>query len=386
MRLALLPLLALPLAAAALAAPSYDGEAPIAYLIDLSSGQVLYEKDASKQIPPASMAKMMTTHVAFELIDAGKLEESKKCTVRPETWREWSGPQAGSTMFLSPGEQVSVENLLNGVVTVSGNDATVVLAECISGTVEAFVDRMNASAKDLGLADSRFGNPVGWPDEGRTMVTARDLATLARATIEGHPKLYKKYYGKPDFTWGETQGGDPITQPNRNPLFGNVSGADGLKTGHTEEAGYGFTGSAERDGRRLIMVVAGIDSYGDRISESRSLMEWGFNAWDTMPLFQEGAQIAEAQVQMGSADSVPLLAPRDLAASFAAGVAADPTAKVRYQGPLKAPIAKGDQVAELVVTVDGEEAVLPLVAGADVEEAGFFRRAMIGLKQLIGMG
>ena len=386
MRLALLPLLALPLAAAALAAPSYDGEAPIAYLIDLSSGQVLYEKDARKQIPPASMAKMMTTHVAFELIDAGKLEESKKCTVRPETWREWSGPQAGSTMFLSPGEQVSVENLLNGVVTVSGNDATVVLAECISGTVEAFVDRMNASAKDLGLADSRFGNPVGWPDEGRTMVTARDLATLARATIEGHPKLYKKYYGKPDFTWGETQGGDPITQPNRNPLFGNVSGADGLKTGHTEEAGYGFTGSAERDGRRLIMVVAGIDSYGDRISESRSLMEWGFNAWDTMPLFQEGAQIAEAQVQMGSADSVPLLAPRDLAASFAAGVAADPTAKVRYQGPLKAPIAKGDQVAELVVTVDGEEAVLPLVAGADVEEAGFFRRAMIGLKQLIGMG
>ncbi|MCJ8189836.1 D-alanyl-D-alanine carboxypeptidase family protein [Sphingomicrobium aestuariivivum] len=386
MRLSLLPLIALPAAAAAVAAaPSFDGEAPIAYLIDLSSGQVLYEKDADRQIPPASMAKMMTTHVAFELIDAGKLDEDKMCTVRPETWREWSGPQAGSTMFLSPGEEVSVENLLYGVVTVSGNDATMVLAECISGTSEAFVDRMNAAGKDLGLTGSRFGNPVGWPDEGATLVTARDLGTLARSTIEDHPELYAKYYGKQEFTWGETQGGKPITQPNRNPLFGKVSGADGLKTGHTEEAGYGFTGSAERDGRRLIMVVAGLDSYGGRVSESVKLMEWGFNAWDTMPLFAEGETVWQAQVQLGSADTVPLVAPRDLAASFAGGIAADPTAKIRYQGPLKAPIAKGDKVAELVVTVDGEEAVLPLVAGEAVEEAGFFRRAMIGLKQLFGM-
>ncbi|WP_265562686.1 D-alanyl-D-alanine carboxypeptidase family protein [Sphingomicrobium arenosum] len=384
MRLALLPLLALP-AAAAFAAPSFDGEAPIAYLIDLSSGQVLLEKDADRQIPPASMAKMMTSHVAFKLIDAGKLAEDKMCTVRPETWREWSGPAAGSTMFLSPNEQVSLENLLYGIVTVSGNDATMVLAECISGTVEAFVDRMNAEAKEIGLTKSRFGNPVGWPDEGATLVTARDLGTLARSTIEDHPKLYKKYYGKKEFTWGETQGGSPITQPNRNPLFGKVSGADGLKTGHTEEAGYGFTGSAERDGRRLIMVVAGLDSYGGRVSESVKLMEWGFNAWDTMPLFGAGAEVAQARVQLGSADSVSLLAPRDLAATFAAGLAADPTAKIRYQGPLKAPIAKGDNVAELIVTVDGEEAVLPLVAGADVEEAGFFRRAWIGLKQLLGM-
>ncbi|MCJ7422403.1 D-alanyl-D-alanine carboxypeptidase family protein [Sphingomicrobium astaxanthinifaciens] len=383
MRLSLLPIALLP--AAALASPSFDGAAPIAYLIDLSSGQVLYEKDADRQIPPASMAKMMTTHVAFELIDAGKLDEDKMCRVRPETWREWSGPQAGSTMFLSPGEEVSVENLLYGVVTVSGNDATMVLAECISGTVEAFVDRMNAAGDALGLEDSRFGNPVGWPDEGATLVTARDLATLARSTIEDHPDLYRKYYGKPDFTWGETQGGQPITQPNRNPLFGKVPGADGLKTGHTEEAGYGFTGSAERDGRRLIMVIAGLDSYGARVSESVALMEWGFNAWDTMPLFAEGAEVARARVQLGSADSVALVAPRDLAASFPAGLAADPSAKVRYAGPLKAPIAKGEKVAELVVTVDGEQAVLPLVAGADVEEAGFFRRALIGLKQLFGM-
>ena len=383
MRFAPLALLAIP--AAAIAAPSIETDAPIAYLLDLSSGQVLLDRESDRQIPPASMAKMMTSHVAFELIDAGKLDEQKKCQVRPETWREWSGPSAGSTMFLSPNEQVSVENLLYGVTTVSGNDATMVLAECISGTVEAFVDRMNASAKKIGMKGSRFGNPVGWPDEGATLVTARDLAVLARSTIEDHPELYKKYYGKKEFTWGKTQGGDAITQPNRNPLFGSVSGADGLKTGHTEEAGYGFTGSAERDGRRLIMVVAGLDSYGARISESRDIMEWGFNAWDTMPLFQEGAEVGSAQVQLGSADRVPLMAPRDLAATFASGVAADPSAKIRYVGPLKAPIAQGDKVAELIVSVDGEEAVLPLVAGADVEEAGFFRRAWIGVKSLLGM-
>ena len=383
MRRSLLALALIP--AAAIAAPSFETEAPIAYLLDLSSGQVLLDKDSDRQIPPASMAKMMTTHVAFELIKSGKLDEKKKCLVRPETWRKWSGPAAGSTMFLSPNEQVSVENLLNGIVTVSGNDATVVLAECIAGTEEAFVDRMNASAKEMGLKGSRFGNPVGWPDEGQTLVTARDLAELARSSVQDYPELYAKYYGKPEFTWGKTQAGKPITQPNRNPLFGSVSGADGLKTGHTEEAGYGFTGSAERDGRRLIMVVSGLDSYGARISESRRLMEWGFNSWESMPLFQEAAEVGTARVQLGSSDSVSLVAPRDLAATFAAGVAADPTAKIRYNGPLKAPIRQGDEVAQLVVTVDGAEASLPLVAGEDVAEAGFFRRAWIGLKGLVGM-
>ena len=383
MRRSLLALALIP--AAAIAAPSFETEAPIAYLLDLSSGQVLLDKDSDRQIPPASMAKMMTTHVAFELIKSGKLDEKKKCLVRPETWHKWSGPAAGSTMFLSPNEQVSVENLLNGIVTVSGNDATVVLAECIAGTEEAFVDRMNASAKEMGLKGSRFGNPVGWPDEGQTLVTARDLAELARSSVQDYPELYAKYYGKPEFTWGKTQAGKPITQPNRNPLFGSVSGADGLKTGHTEEAGYGFTGSAERDGRRLIMVVSGLDSYGARISESRRLMEWGFNSWESMPLFQEAAEVGTARVQLGSSDSVSLIAPRDLAATFAAGVAADPTAKIRYNGPLKAPIRQGDEVAQLVVTVDGAEASLPLVAGEDVAEAGFFRRAWIGLKGLVGM-
>jgi len=240
-------------------APPYDTVAPIAYLIDLSSGAVLLAKNADQRIPPASMAKMMTTEVAFELIDRGQLPLSKTCTVRPETWQAWHGPQAGSTMFLSVNEQVSVENLLHGIVTLSGNDASVVLAECIAGTEQAFAEQMNAQAAKLGLSNSHFGNSNGWPDEGRTYVTARDLATLARATIEKHPKLYKQFYGQPSFTWGKTLGsGQDITQGNRNPILGKVPGADGLKTGHTDEAGYGFAGSAEQNGRRLVMVIAGL--------------------------------------------------------------------------------------------------------------------------------
>src|SRR6185295_7805026 len=170
--------------AAPAAAPQFDTPARVAFLIDLSSGAVLYQKNADVRMPPASMAKMMTTDVAFELIDSGQLPLSKMCTVRPETWQKWHGPQAGSTMFLSPNEQVSVENLLKGIVTLSGNDATMVLSECIAGTSQAFVQQMNALAKQLGVTNSHFCNPVGWPDEGCTYVTARDLATIARATIE----------------------------------------------------------------------------------------------------------------------------------------------------------------------------------------------------------
>ncbi|WP_294124004.1 D-alanyl-D-alanine carboxypeptidase family protein, partial [Sphingomonas sp.] len=247
-------------------APPFDTPAKVAYLIDLSSGAVLLSKNADQRMPPASMAKMMTTNVAFELIKKGDLKLDKMCTVRPETWQKWHGPAAGSTMFLSPGEQVSVENLLKGIITLSGNDASVVLAECIGGTEPAFADRMNENAKRLGLTNSHFGNSNGWPDEGVTYVSARDLATLARAEIENYPDLYGKFYSLTQFTWGKTLGsGNDITQANRNPLLGRVPGADGLKTGHTDEAGYGFTGSAEQSGRRLIMVVAGLDSFNQRI-------------------------------------------------------------------------------------------------------------------------
>ena len=368
-------------------APPFDTPAKVAYLIDLSSGAVLLAKDADRRMPPASMAKMMTTNVAFELIKKGDLKLDKMCTVRPETWQKWHGPQAGSTMFLSPGEQVSVENLLHGIITLSGNDASVVLAECIAGTEEAFTNVMNDNAKRLGLTNSNFGTANGWPDEGRTYVSAHDLATLARAEIENYPDLYKKFYSQTQFTWGKTLGsGADITQANRNPLLGRVQGADGLKTGHTEEAGYGFTGSAEQNGRRLVMVVAGLDSSNQRIEESVRLMQWGFNAWQTKPLFKSGADIGSAQVQMGSSNQVSLVAPRDLAVTIPAGVLSKTGAiKIRYQGPVQAPIAKGQHIADLVVSMPDGEQVMPLVAGEEVGKAGFFGRAWIGLKQLFGM-
>jgi len=369
-------------------APQYDTPAPIAYLIDLSSGAELLAKNADQRIPPASMAKMMTTELAFELIDRGQLPLKKMCTVRPETWRAWHGPQAGSTMFLSVNEQVSVENLLHGIVTLSGNDASVVLAECIAGTEQAFAGQMNALAKKLGLNNSNFGNSNGWPDEGRTYVTARDLATLARATIEKHPKLYKQFYGQPSFTWGKTLGsGQAITQGNRNPILGKVPGADGLKTGHTAEAGYGFTGSAEQNGRRLVLVVAGLSSWNQRVEESTRLMSWGFNAWTAKPLFQAGAKVGSAKVQLGDDREVDLVAPRNLAVTIPAGLANTQTKlKIRYQGPVKAPVAKGQHVADLVVlTGDTPPQVVPLVAGEAIGEAGFFGRMWLGFKQLVGM-
>ncbi len=368
-------------------APPFETAARVAYLIDLSSGAVLLAKNADQRIPPASMAKMITTNVAFELIKKGDLALNKMCTVRPETWQRWHGPKAGSTMFLSPNEQVSVENLLHGIVTLSGNDASVVLAECIAGTEEAFANVMNENARKLGLTNSRFGNSNGWPDEGRTYVTARDLATLARAEIENHPDLYKKFYGQREFTGGKTLGsGQAITQGNRNPLLGRVPGADGLKTGHTEEAGYGFTGSAEQNGRRLIMVVAGLDSYNQRIEESVKLMQWGFNAWQSKPLYKAGTKVGSASVQLGSDDEVGLVAPRDLAVTIPAGILSKVTAtKIRYRGPVKAPIAKGQHIADLVVTTTEGEQITPLVAAEAVDEAGFFTRAWIGLKQLLGM-
>jgi D-alanyl-D-alanine carboxypeptidase (penicillin-binding protein 5/6) len=368
-------------------APPFETPAKVAYLIDLSSGAVLLSKNADVRMPPASMAKMMTTNVAFELIKKGDLKLDKQCTVRPETWQKWHGPQAGSTMFLSPNEQVTVDELLKGIITLSGNDASVVLAECIAGTEDAFANIMNENAKRLGLTNSHFGNSNGWPDEGRTYVSARDLATLARAEIENYPDLYKKYYSLTEYTHGQTLGsGAAITQANRNPLLGRVAGADGLKTGHTEEAGYGFTGSAEQNGRRLIMVVAGLDSFGQRISESVRLMQWGFNAWQLKPLFKGGTNVGSAQVQLGSSSEVPLVAPRDLSLTIPAGVLSKAGAmKIRYQGPVKAPIAKGQHVADLVVSMPDGEQVMPLVAGEDVGQAGFFGRFWIGLKQLFGM-
>lgn len=190
---ALLIALSLPVTAAA---PPFETAAPVAYMVDLSSGAVLFSKDADRRIPPASMAKMMTVHLAFDLIAQGKFKLDQKFTVRPETWEKWHGPAAGSTMFLSAGEQVSIEDLLHGIVTLSGNDACIVLAEGMFGSEAEFVKHMNLTAQKLGLKNSQYGTSNGWPDGGKTFTTARDLASLGRATIDQHPKLYKDFYGK----------------------------------------------------------------------------------------------------------------------------------------------------------------------------------------------
>ncbi|WBH16585.1 D-alanyl-D-alanine carboxypeptidase family protein [Sphingomonas radiodurans] len=370
----------------AASAPQFQTPAPVAFMQDLSSGAVLYAKDADRRMPPASMAKMMTAYVAFDMIKRGELKLDQEFEVRPETWKRWHGPAAGSTMFLSVGEKVSVQNLLYGIVVLSGNDACVVLAEGISGTEEAFVQRMNEAAQKLGLSNSRFGNSNGWPDNGMTYVTARDLSKLAGSTIEEHPKLYKQFYSRRDFTWGKTLGsGTDITQANRDPLLGRVAGADGLKTGHTEEAGYGFTGSAEQGGRRLVMVLAGLTSFNQRISESVRFMDWGFRAWQAKPIVKQGRKVTEADVQLGDAATVGLVAPRDLKVALPSGAVPAMSAKVVYQGPLKAPIKAGAHVADLVVTSPGlPTQTMPLVAEADVGEAGFFGRAWAGLTGLFG--
>jgi len=376
-------LLAVPTEAAA---PPFDTPAPIAYLKDLSSDAVLYDKNADQQMPPASMAKMMTVYVAFDLIKKGELKLDQVFTVRPETWKKWHGPEAGSTMFLSPGEQVSVRDLLFGIVTLSGNDACVVLAEGISGTEPAFVALMNRARDRLHMTGSNFGTSNGWPDNGVTHVTARDLATLAEATIRDFPDLYKTFYSRREFTWGKTMGGADITQANRDPLLGNVEGADGLKTGHTDEAGYGFTGSAEQNGRRLVMVIAGLDSMASRREQSIALMNWGFHAWKAKPLFKQGQKVDVAPVQVGAENEIALVAPRDLAVTVPAGLGGDMKVSVAYDGPIKAPIKQGQHIADLIVrTPDTPPQMMPLVAEKDVPEAGFFRHIWLALLSLIGL-
>jgi len=376
---------AMPVAAQAPTAPQFDTPAPVAFMEDLSSGAVLFAKDADRRMPPASMAKMMTVYTAFEMLRKGDIRLDQELEVRPETWQKWHGPSAGSTMFLSAGERVSVANLLYGIVTLSGNDACVVLAEGLSGTEPAFVDRMNENAKKLGLTNSHFGTSNGWPDNGVTYVTARDLAKLAGSTIEEHPKLYKQFYSRRDFTWGKTMGGNQITQANRDPLLGRVAGADGLKTGHTDEAGFGFTGSAIQNGRRLVMVVAGLTSFNQRASESVRFMEWGFRAWQSKPVVKSGRVVGQADVQMGDQTSVDLVAPRAVAVSVPAGTSPAVAGKIVYQGPLKAPIKAGTHVADLIVNAPGlPQQVTPLNAASDVGEAGFFRRAWHGLTGMFG--
>jgi D-alanyl-D-alanine carboxypeptidase (penicillin-binding protein 5/6) len=351
--------------------------APIALLIDVNGGRVLFERQSHRRFVPASLTKIMTSYVAFELIAAGKLRLEQRLRMRPETFRQWH--RVGSTMFLADGSETTVAELLEGIVTVSANDGCVVLAEGVAGSVDGFTAMMNAEARKLGMRDTHFHTPNGWMDDGETYVSAADLATLSIALITRHPDLYRRFYGHERLAFRG------IDQPNHNPLYGHVAGADGVKTGFTNEAGYGLVGSAMRDGRRLMMVVGGYDRPADRARQARDFLEWGFAAWEAHPLFASGARIGAAQVQGGEQRAVDLVAPHALALTVLRGASARYTLAVRYKGPLRAPIARGDPVATLIVRVPGQpEAQLPLVAAEAVPAAGWLARLRNGVLAMAG--
>lgn len=364
-------------------APAYTTAAPIAFMKDMQTGRILLAKDADKRIPPASMGKMMSVYVAFKLIKSGEANLEQPILVREETWKKWNNQ--GSTMFLDVNAQVSVENLLHGIVTLSGNDACVVLAEGLGGTEANYVALMNREAKRLGLKNSNFANTNGWPDQNE-YVTARDLAMIAEATIRDFPDLYARFYQKEGFTWGKTMGaGQAITQGNRNPLLGKVAGADGLKTGHTEEAGYGFTGSAVQNGRRLVMVVAGLPSFGERVSASVDFMNWGFAAWQNIPLGKKGQVMGKIAISGAADPTIDAVAGKDLFVTLPRGFGMERKTSVEALPGLSAPLKAGQQVGNLVVTMPGQQPLkAPLVTPVAIEEADMFRRAWNWLMSWFG--
>lgn len=354
------------------AAPPPEDEVPIALLVDLTSGQVLHQRNADRRFVPASITKVMTLFRAFELIAAGKLVPAQTFTMRDETWREWNGE--GSTMWIGAGEPVSVHDMLTGIANVSANDAAAALAEGQAGSVDAWVAAMNEEARRLGMTQSHFGTPNGWPDEGRTFTTAHDLVKLARAMITRHPELYARYIGKRGFRF------NGIEQSNHDPLIGRTRGADGIKTGYTNEAGFGYLGSVERGGQRLVLVVAGVDRSGTRARAARNYIEWGFSAFERRRLFGEQQVVGEARVQGGGARRVGLRTDRTVYVNVPRGASGELSMSISYDGPLRAPFSAGDKVATLVIEIPGmEPARLPLLATDDVEQAGVFARMLNGI-------
>lgn len=349
---------------------------PIALLVDLSSGQVLYSKQADRRFLPASITKVMTLYTAFEMVSHNQLNTNQTMRMSESAFKDWH--RVGSTMFLDQAASPTVNDLLLGIANISANDACVVLAEGAAGSVPTWLALMNAQARRLGMKDSHFGTPNGWMDEGETFVTAHDLALLAGAMIAEHPDLYHRYIGHESLTW------NGITQPNHDPILGKLVGADGIKTGFTNQAGYGFLGSAERNGRRLVMVVAGADRGRDRAKAAQALMDWGFAAFASRPLFNPGQAIGEAQVQGGEVRHVSLVTPTGFAASVPKDSNGQTGLKIVYDGPLEAPIVKGSMVASLEIrTGNGEPHRVPLIAGENVGRANLLERLRNGLMDLV---
>jgi D-alanyl-D-alanine carboxypeptidase (penicillin-binding protein 5/6) len=373
--------------AAAVSRPLYVTQAPIVLLKDLDSGAILFSRGAEKRFAPASMAKVMTAYVVLDLIKKGELARDTQFTVGEATWKKWNGSSGGSTMFLRPNEKVSVDELLKGLITVSGNDAAAVLAVGIDGSEEMFVKRMNRVAANIGMKSSNFGTANGWPDGGVTKVSAADLITLADRLIRDHPGGYARYFSLAKLQHGKSPDGKPIVQPNRNPILGRFEGADGLKTGHTAEAGYCFLGSAKRGGRRLIMVVAGMSSEKARRDEAERLMTWGFEQWEGRELVPAGASLGPIDIGRGARPVVATETGIPVRMTVPKGYAGGYSAVMRSRAPLSAPVVRGTPIADLVITPDGlPPQTTPLLAAADVGESrGWWSRARAGLYRLTGL-
>ncbi|MEO3430184.1 D-alanyl-D-alanine carboxypeptidase family protein [Pelagibius sp. CAU 1746] len=353
------------------AGATIETQAEEAFLVDFDTGAVLLNKNGDVRMPPSSMSKMMTAYMVFDRLQDGRLSLDDKLTVSEKAWRK-----GGSKMFVEVGNQVRVEDLLRGVIIQSGNDACIVLAEGLSGSEEAFAEQMTARAREIGLSGSNFVNATGWPDDNH-YVTARDLATLAKRIIMDHAEYYH-YYSEKEFTWAD------IRQGNRNPLLYRNVGADGLKTGHTEAAGYGLTASAVQNGRRLILVVNGLPNVQARADESDRLISWGFREFNNYALFKAGETVDDAPVWLGAEDTVPLVIADELKVTLPRNDRNGMQVSVVYDSPIPAPIPAGQEIAKLRVSWPGGVPVeVPLRAGEEVEQLGAFGRIAASIKFLL---
>ena len=363
------------------AAHAFETSAKSAIVLDLGTDLTLMEKNADMALPPASMSKLMTLNMTFEALEDGRLSLDQRLPVS-----QHAQDYGGSTMFLNTRDRVSVEDLIRGVIVLSGNDASAVLAEGISpdGTERGFAQMMTERAQDLGMTNSTFANSNGWPAPGQRM-SMRDLSTLAKRLIQVFPQYYG-YFAETEFAYDNRA---PDNRFNRNPLLKLNIGADGLKTGHTSEAGYGLVGSAKQGTRRIVFVMSGLDSQQARATESERIANWAFRQFAEQQLAEQGVIIAEAEVWMGTAAKVGLAATQDIKVLVPVLKKDGVTAKITYQGPLEAPITAGDKVAELIVNVPGiGDATHDLVATETVSNGGFMVRvrtaATVLFRQLTG--
>lgn len=354
---------------------TFETKAARAILMDADENLILFEKDADAQVPPASMAKLMTLAVAFRELKAGKITLDTEFVTSEHAWRTGGAPSGTSALFAPLGKPVKVGDLIPGITVQVANDASIILAEGISGSEDAFAQEMNRYAKEIGLEKSVFKNASGLPADGEVM-TARDLAILARHLIYTYPEYYP-YFSQKEFKYR-----DKFTFYNRNPLVFADIGVDGLATGYVKETGYGIVVSAKRGDQRLIAVIDGLASTKEREAEARRILDWGFKSFKPYRLFDNGEKVSDALVWGGTSHYVPLVGGGDINIILPTTTSGRVSASIIYNGPIKAPIKKGDQVAILRVTSDDSQATneIPLYAGDDIGQSNF---AMRGLDSLL---